>query len=132
MNPLENEGRMKRENFNHGFPDRVWHAAKEEARQAMIDVASRRDVMSYSDLVQRIASCNLEPHSSRLAHLLGEISTEEDEAGRGLLTVLVVHKTGDGKPGSGFFKLAGSRGRDISDSVECWIKELKKVHDVWS
>ncbi|WP_419167127.1 hypothetical protein [Candidatus Palauibacter sp.] len=123
---------MKRENLDHGFSDEVWRAAKEEARQAMIDVASRRDVMSYSDLVQRITNCDLEPHSSHLAHMLGEISTEENEEGRGLLTVLVVHKTGDGKPGSGFFKLAESRGRDTSDTVQCWIEELKKVHDVWS
>jgi len=132
MNPFDNEGRMKREEFNHGLPDDVWHAAKEEARQAMIDVASRRDVISYSGLVQRIASCNFEPHSPRLAHMLGEISTEEDEEGRGLLTVLVVHKTGDQRPGPGFFKLAASRGRAILDRDRCWIEELQKVYDVWS
>ena len=132
MNPFDNEGPMKRENFNHGFSDEIWRAAKEEARQAIIDVARRQQTMSYSDLVQHITSCDLEPHSPHLAHLLGEISTEEDEEGRGLLTVLVVRKTGDQKPGLGFFKLAASRGRDISDTVECWIEELKKVHDVWS
>ena len=86
MNPLENEGRTKREHLNHGFPDEVWHAAKEEARQAMIDVARRQQTMSYSDLVQHITSCDLEPHSPHVAHLLGEISTKEDEADRGLLT----------------------------------------------
>lgn len=123
---------MKRRDFDHGFTDEVWRAAKEEARQAMIVVASREQVMSYSDLVQQITSCDLEPHSARLAQMLGEISTEEDDEGRGLLTVVVVHKTGDGKPGSGFFKLAESRGRDVSDAVRCWIDELKKVHEVWS
>ena len=123
---------MKRDNFDHRLSDGVWRDAKEEARQAMINVASRRDLMSYSDLVQRITRCDLEPHGTRLAHMLGEISTEEDEKDRGLLTVVVIHKTGDKKPGPGFFKLAESRGRDISDVDRCWIEELKTVYEVWS
>ena len=98
----------------------------------MIDVASRRGQMSYSDLVEQITSCDLDPHGPRLAQMLFEISTEEDEEGRGLLTVVVVHKTGDRKPGPGFFRLAAIRGRDASDSDRCWIEELKRVHDVWS
>ena len=35
--------------------------------------------------------------------MLGDISSAEDDAGRGLLTVVVVHKSGDMKPGPGFF-----------------------------
>ena len=123
---------MRRDNFHHGFSDGVWRAAKEEARQAMIDVARRRDLTSYSDLVLRITSCSLEPYGSRLAHMLGEIATEEDEEDRGLLTAVVVHKTGDKKPGLGFFKLAESRGRDVCDTDLCWIEELRKVYQAWS
>ena len=123
---------MRRDNFDHGFLDGVWRAAKEEARQAMIDVARRRDLMSYSDLVLRITSCVLEPHGSRLAHMLGELATEEDEEGRGLLTAVVVHKTGDRKPGPGFFKLAESLGRDVVDTDGCWMDELKTVYQAWS
>ena len=122
---------MKRDHFVHGFSEAVWSASKEEAREAMIRVAQREDTMFYSELVQRITSCHLEPHDSRLAHMLGEISTEEDEVGRGLLTVVVVHKTGDQRPGQGFFELAQQRGRDISDKERCWVEELKKVHEAW-
>ena len=128
----EGEIHMKRDDFSHGFPEQVWLAAKEEARQAMIDVARRSSTMSYSDLVRRIESCDLQPYDSRVAHMLGEISSEEDEAGRGLLTVVVVHKTRDMKPGPGFFKLAQERGRDVSDSDRCWIEESRKVYDEWS
>ena len=46
----EGEIHMKRDDFSHGFPEQVWLAAKEEARQAMIDVARRSSTMSYSDL----------------------------------------------------------------------------------
>ena len=94
---------------------------------------SWRAVISYSDLAhKKIKSCTLGPHDPRLAQMLGDISTEEDEAGRGMLSVVVVHKTGDQKPGTGFFKLAQSLGHDVTEEDMCWAKELKKVHDAWS
>ena len=123
---------MKREPFNHGFTQSVWNAAKEEARKAMIAAASRRDLIAYSDLVHRIKSCTLYPHDPRLAHMLGDISTEEDEAGRGMLSAVVVHKTGSQKPGHGFFILARSLGRDPTNEDECWIDELNKIYDTWA
>ena len=123
---------MIRNDFDHGFSDHVWRAAKEEARQAMIAVARRGRTMSYTEPVQKIVSCHLEPRDPRLAHMLGQVSTAEDEAGRGLLTVVVVHKTGDMKPGSGFFELAERLGRDISDTDQCWVTESRKVYEVWS
>ena len=82
---------MKRENFDHGFPTEDWEAAKAEARRSMIAVVTRGSVIYYSRLVAEIISIDLEPQSPQLAHMLGEISTEEHEAERGLLTVVVVH-----------------------------------------
>ena len=123
---------MLREGFKHAFSEDQWSAAKDEARQAMITVARRKSVTAYSDLVREIKSCLLEPNGTHLAHMLGEISSEEDEEGRGLLTVVVVHKTGDRKPGPGFFRLARSRGRLIADSDQLWIEELRYVYDTWS
>ena len=98
----------------------------------MIAVAQRRGVIAYSDLVGRITRCDLDARDPRLDHLLGEISSDEDDAGRGLLTVVVVHKSGDMKPGSGFFELARSRGRDTEDQERFWADELDRVHDTWS
>ena len=123
---------MRRDGFNPGCCDlRTWEAAKDEARQVMIDRARHKDVIHYSDLVQKITKCHLEPHDVRLNHMLYEIASEEDEARRGLLTALVVRKD-DGAPGSGFFEMAKERGRDISDPDRCWIEELKNVYVVWS
>lgn len=121
-----------REGFRHGFSDDQWIAAKGEARQAMIAVARSKSLIAYSDLVRKIHSCVLEPNGAPLAHLLGEVSSEEDEEGRGLLTVVVVHKTGDLRPGSGFFQLARSRGRHFVDEEHFWVEELRNVYDVWS
>ena len=98
----------------------------------MIAVARSKSVITYSDLLRKITSCILEPNGAPLAHMLGEISSEEDEEGRGLLTVVVVHKTGDMKPGPDFFRLARSRGPNIVDEEQVWIKELRNVYVAWS
>ena len=50
--------------------------------------------------------------------MLGEISSEEDAAGRGMLTVLVVHRAGDMQPGPGFFELAKQLGRNTSNILK--------------
>ena len=123
---------MRRPNFNHGFPEHTWNAAKEEAREAMIEVASGRALIFYSDLVRRIRRCDLEPYGEPLAKMLGEISTDEDAADRGLLTAVVVRKE-DGRPGRGFFdKLARDRGRVFPDSEagrdRFWVEELERVY----
>ena len=122
---------MKRENFDHGYPEEAWEAAKAEAHEAMTAVAKRRRVITYSDLVARIRSLDLDPQSDQLAHMLGEISTAEHEAGRGMLTVVVVHKHGDQMPGPGFFRLAGSLGHGTKDREAFWIGELEKVYAAW-
>jgi len=81
-------------------------------------------------LATKIKAINLDAHD--LFHLLGQISSEEDAAERGLLSVIVVHKFGDMQPGPGFFELAKSLGRDTSDILRRRVEELKKVHSAWS
>lgn len=123
---------MLRENFNPGFPPTAWEAAKAQAREVMIRRARLRGMIPYSELVREITHVRMEPHDPRLFHFLGEIASEEDAAGRGMLTVVVVHKTGDMQPGPGFFELAQQLGRDTSDVLQCWVDELKRVQKVWA
>ncbi len=89
-------------------------------------------MISYSELVSKISSINLEAYDRRLNQLLSEISTEEDQEGRGMLSVIVVHRKGDMEPGQGFYELARSLDRDVSDKQKCWIVELHRVHKQWS
>ena len=89
-------------------------------------------MIPYSELASSIKTVPLAAHDQRLFHLLGEVSEQEDAAGRGMISVIVVHKKGDMQPGPGFFELAKRLGRDTSDILGCWIKELKKVHAQWS
>ena len=123
---------MKPRNFRYGIPVETWHEAKKEACLAIRGVASDKGLIFYSDLVKRIKSCALEPYGEPLATMLGEISTDEDAAGRGLLTAVVVRKE-DGRPGRGFFdKLARDRGRVFPDTDSgrdrFWIEELECVY----
>ncbi|MFN3394684.1 MAG: hypothetical protein ACK424_09015, partial [Candidatus Thermochlorobacter sp.] len=66
-----------------------------------------------------------------LAAMLGEISAEEDKAGHGMISVIVVHKSGDKQAGPGFFELAKELGRDTSDVLACWVAERNKVYAYW-
>lgn len=116
----------------YGLSQPDWDAAKRETRNLLIERAKLRGMMPYSELVGKIKSVHFEAHDQRLFHLLGELSTEDDAAGRGMLSVIVVHKHGDMQPGPGFFDLAKRLGRDTSDIVNCWVGELKKVYAVWS
>jgi molybdopterin synthase catalytic subunit len=118
--------------MKYGYEQHEWDAAKAEMREALVERAKVRGMIPYSELVEKITTIELEPNSFALAAMLGEVSTEEAEADRGMLSVLVVHKVGDMQPGPGFFELAGELGRDTSDILKCWVDELKKVHRVWS
>ena len=114
----------------YGFDERTWNEAKVEAIAIMRQVARRRSTVSYTALVAGIKSVRFEPHDVRLFGLLGEISTEEAAAGRPMLTALVVHKSGDMRPGAGFLNLAKRLGKKSTD--EFWIEELSKVHEFYA
>lgn len=116
----------------YGFSGQDWDDAKEEARAILVDVARRKGRIAYSELAAQIHSIAIEAHDPRMFHLLGEISSEEEQAGRGMLTAIVVHKAGDMQPGPGFFELAESLGRDTSDQLACWVAEFNRVHDYWA
>jgi hypothetical protein len=122
---------MKREGLRHGYSPTEWEAAKREATDILSERASRRtnQTIAYSELTDEIKSIKLDPHGVPLAHMLGEISTEEDAAARGMLTVLVVHK-GTIEPGPGFFVLAKSLGKDVRDKAKFWSEEFKRVTEL--
>jgi molybdopterin synthase catalytic subunit len=115
-----------------GISSQDWGAAKEQARLAMIERAKMRGMIPYSDLASKIATVKFVAHDTRLFHLLGEISVDENDAGRGLLSVVVVHKYGDMQPGPGFFLLGQHLGYNTKDLLKFWVDQLRKVHPIWS
>lgn len=117
---------------DYGYSEPDWEKAKKQATDALVKVARRKGRIAYSELASYISAISIEAHDPRMFHLLGEISTAEDQAGRGMLTAIVVHKSGDMQPGPGFFELAKSLGKDTSDPLAYWVSEFNKVHDYWA
>jgi hypothetical protein len=116
----------------YGFDKVAWMKAKQEAMMLMIVKAKEQSVISYSELVQQIRSITLDPQDPRLRNLLCEISAEEERAGRGMLSAVVVHKSGDRQPGPGFYEFAEEIGKKVTDKTEFWVRELTKVYDYWN
>ena len=116
----------------YGFDFVAWEQAKAEARDVIVQRARQRARIPYSELVSHIGAITIAYNDPRLSYFLDEISSEEDEQGRGLLTVIVVHKQGDMQPGPGFFEMAQRRGRNTSDELRCWVEEFNRVHDYWA
>ena len=114
-----------------GFADATWIQAKREAAAAIAARARVRGMITYTELVAAIAAIKLEPRDQRLDEVLRDLSTEEHQAGRGMMTALVVHKTGDMEPGPGFFELAERLGFTVSNRITFWINEVHKVHRAW-
>lgn len=112
---------------HHGYRINDWEQAKFEAIRAIVAQARRghSPTISYSDLTRRINSISFDPHDFRFHLLLYEISIEEDAAGRGLISALVVHKD-DERPGQGFWDMAKEH-RDVTDRERCWSNEVGKV-----
>ena len=83
----------------YGYSDAEWNAAKEEMRTLLIARAARGEKpIYYSELAANVSAIPFAPEEYAYHHMLGEISEEEDAAGRGMLSAMVVHKV-DEKPG---------------------------------
>jgi hypothetical protein len=118
----------------YGFAPETWVEAKNRAKELLI--RNLRDprffVTSYGDLVDYLRPIiDFGTARNAVFHcLLGQISDDEEEEGRGLLSALVVHSQ-DGRPGVGFFDGAANWGRDVSDPDKCWTKEVDRLSAVW-
>src|SRR6266853_1515206 len=112
----------------YGYRSDVWETAKIEATRVLKAKAREKGLMTYGELTRQISGINFDPHGYDFRHFLGQLSSESDAAGEGLITALVIYKDRDQLPGPGFFDLAKRLGRDISDPVRCWSDEVNRVH----
>jgi hypothetical protein len=107
---------------------------EEMIRNKLIEAARAKKVVYYSEIGEILnLSMNNPSHRKEIGRILGEISTEEDQAGRPLLSAVVVHKENH-QPGKGFFQLARELGKqkpDENDDV-FFAAELQKVFDKWA
>lgn len=111
----------------YGFNLAEWKKAKNSAKKILVEVVKSQGIISYSELANHLP-VDIEPHEYGFHELLGEISEEEFNAGRGMLSALVVHKDGNKRPGNGFFTWAEQLGYEFDDIDIFWISELKRVY----
>ncbi len=115
----------------YGYPTAKWNRAKAETKQHLIKVAKKKALITYGDLADKIRAIPFHYRDEAFYELLGEISTEEHKARRGMLTAIVVSKT-EGIPGWGFFELAVELKlcksyKNGKDEMELWTSQLYKV-----
>jgi hypothetical protein len=89
-------------------------------RDRLVDTARRGETIRYDELR---AELGLE---GDIVPALRALSETEDDAGRGLLTAVVV-RDDTGRPGKGWFRLAAERGRDVSDPEGMWEAERARL-----
>lgn len=106
---------------------------KEQIREMLIKAAKNQKVVYYAEVGELLNFSMDNPHHRKeLGRILGEISTEEDDNDRPLLSAVVVHKE-DHLPGEGFFNLAKELGKQKpdEDNDTFYTNELRKVFDAW-
>ena len=100
----------------------------------MIRSARAEQPVYYSDLAAQISAIRLdlgtEKDRAALGRLLGEISKETDEEGKGMLSAMAVSKDAF-MPTYGFFNLAKELGYEVDDKTEFWIEQYNKVIASW-
>ncbi len=108
-------------------------AGNHDIREELVRVARNRGYINYSD-VAPLAGLNMDLAYDRnqIADILDGISQAEHNAGRPLLSAVVIRRDMN-MPGKGFFALAKRLGllRE-GDNLEYWLAELRRVHDHWA
>ena len=126
---------MEKSREQFGLKESEWLESMYQGIVALIDIAKLGgDGISYTDFTKRITAFQFQPHSQMLDQLLYDISSHEVAANRPMLSVLVRHKEGDLRPGSGFY-VAGirlKRKKPSEDNETFRIRELKAVRSFWS
>jgi hypothetical protein len=113
--------------------------AREWISRRLQRVARAHSTIAYSELATELARAGgiaLDPHSSALAALLGQVNLLEHESSRPLISATVIYKTGNPEPGPGFWTFAREIGIDLGASeharLEFWARELQRCHEFWS
>ncbi|HET6794050.1 MAG TPA: hypothetical protein VFH45_06390 [Acidimicrobiales bacterium] len=103
----------------------------DDIRAVLVEAATGGRTLTYAELVDRVPALEGPTRSGRLGAVLREISLAEDQAGRGLLSAVVVRSRGPRIPSSGFFALAAELGRDTTDRQRCWAAERERVFSAY-
>lgn len=109
--------------------------AQLELRVILEQTARRHDTITYEEAGRAISMKPLAAGDPLLHQLLKWIMEQEYQAGRGMLSAVVVHKGGNQIPGADFFRQAcrlKSLASEPDDKHEFWQHEVDRVWDYWA
>ena len=92
-------------------------------RDRLVELAGAGATITYDELRRELGL------EGDLVPVLRSLSVAEDEAGRGLLTAVVV-RADTRLPGDGWFRLAEERGRAAEDRTAMWNNERERLQAV--
>jgi hypothetical protein len=101
----------------------------------LLAAARRRGTVTYREIAF-VTGLPLQgnPMAATVGQLLGEISEDEHQMGRPMLSALAVHED-DGRPGEGFFGLAKGLGQLKDDSEQgkqrFWEQQTASIYHIW-
>jgi len=104
----------------------------QDVYRVLLDTAKSGRTVTYGEIAPMVRlDMALADDRNQMADILREIAIHEHQAGRPLLTAVVVHAQ-DQQPGKGFFTLA----KDLSlmhgsDQTTYFAMELGRVFDHW-
>ena len=107
-------------------------------KEVLVEIARNKKIINYTELLRK-SKVNLDmsvPHDrGQLGHLLGEISWNEVQEGRPMLSSVALH-AGDFKQGQGFFDLAEDlysiSFSNEDEKLKFGMNEMNKTHEFWS
>jgi hypothetical protein len=119
---------MTRPDGKYKLTDVEKRTVRAELRAAMIGAARARELLTYTELVLRVPSVVLHPHSFILVHLMSDVCADEYAKTEIMLCALIVSKT-TGKPGAGYFRGFGARSAVESgdDWETAWRAEVERA-----
>ncbi len=105
----------------------------DELYEKLREVARQQTTTHYEDIAPTLGLKMGDPADRvRIGQILGEISKQEHDADRPMLSAVMTH-IGDERPGLGFYKLAQELGLvGTMDSETFFIHELKRVLRYWA
>jgi hypothetical protein len=142
MGPEERRVSFNRERFmatTYGHRTSEWESARDWVTKRLYRVARDRATITYGDLCDEMARAGglrLDPRITALAGLLGQVNLLEHEAGRPLISALVVHQGGGRQPGEGFWSFARDLGVDpgvgSQARLDFWVREVQRCQSYWT
>jgi hypothetical protein len=106
----------------------------EALRKECVRAAKGRAVVTYTDVAPYVGlNMSVPDDRKKIGDILTELASAEHEAGRPLLSAVVVLSSG-GAPGAGFFKLARALGlMEPKENKKAFLwNELNRVWNYWS